>query len=196
MDRLFEQFGDAFGAFLDHPLVRAVTIAAFLYLILVWLASAFWVLQDLRRRQRDPALPFVAAAGIVIASPVLFPLAIVVYRIVRPGETLAEAREHELADRVTELEAQSRRQCPECAMAVDEAWLACPACRSRLAHACRSCNRPMELDWTVCAWCGSEFGRPVVSQPLPARRAVESDVPDELAEPAPGYRPQPEVARV
>jgi hypothetical protein len=190
MDRLFEQFGDALGAFLDHPLVRAVTIAAVVYLIMVWLASAFWVLQDLRRRQRDPALPFVAAAGIVIASPVLFPLAIVVYRIVRPSETLAESRERALADRVTELQAETRLLCPDCSTPVDPGWLACPACRCRLAHACRSCGRTMELDWTVCAWCGNEFGRPVVSQPLPARRPVTSE------EPAPGYRPQPEVARI
>ena len=190
MDRLFEQFGDAFGAFLDHPLVRAVTIAAYVYLILVWLASAFWVLQDLRRRQRDAALPFVAAAAIVVASPVLFPLAIVVYRIVRPGETLAESRERELADRVTELEAEARLLCPECTTPVDPAWLACPACRTRLAHACRACGRTMELDWAVCAWCGNEFGRPVVSQALPARRALEAE------EPAAGYRPQREVARV
>lgn len=190
MDKLFEQFGEAFGSFLGHPMIQAVTTGAFAYLIIVWLACAFWVLQDLRRRQRDAALPFIAATAIVVASPVLFPLAVIVYRIVRPSETLAEARERELADRVTELEAETRLLCPGCAAPVDEGWLACPACRSRLAHACRDCGRTIGLDWAVCAWCGNEFGRPVASQTLPARPVTE------VEEPVPGYRPQTEVASV
>jgi RNA polymerase subunit RPABC4/transcription elongation factor Spt4 len=190
MDRLFEQFGEAMGSFLEHPIIQAIGAGAFAYLILVWLACAFWALQDLRRRQRDSALPFVAAAAIVIASPVLFPLAVVVYRIVRPSETLAEARERELADRLTELDAETRLACPDCAMPVEDSWLACPTCRSRLAHACHACGRTMGLDWTVCAWCGNEFGRPVTTQPLPVRR------PAEVTEPAPSYHPPTEVARV
>ena len=190
MDRLFDQFGAAIGAFLDHPIVRGVTFGAVAYLVILWLATAWWVLHDMRRRHRDVALPFVAAAGMVLASPLLFPLALVVYRIVRPGRTLAEARENELADRLTALEAEDRLECPGCGLAVAESWLACPACRTRLAHHCHECGRTMGLDWSLCAWCGSEFGRHVVTQALPVRVPVMDD-----PEPQPGYRPQHEVAR-
>ena len=80
-------------------------------------------------------MPFLAAAAIVLASPVLFPLAIVVYRIVRPGETLAESRERELADRVTELEAEAGCCQPRVAPRPSTpGWLACKVPQPVGAH--------------------------------------------------------------
>lgn len=168
MGNLMDEFGEAVAAFTDQPVVRALVAGAAIYLVLVWLAAAFWAFHDLRRRHRDPALPYVAAAAIIIASPMLFPLAVIVYRIVRPGETLAESRERQLNDRLVDLEVSESLHCPGCGQGVEEQWLACPACRTRLAHRCLSCHRSMGLDWTVCAWCGTEFGRPVIADALPA----------------------------
>jgi hypothetical protein len=183
MDRLFEQFGGAVAAFLDHPVVRLATFLAAAYVVLLWMATAWWVFQDMRRRHRDPAVPFLAAAGLVLASPIGFPLALVVYRIIRPGQTLAEARERELADRLTALEAETLLQCPGCSRTVDESWLACPVCRTRLAHRCLSCDRSMGLDWSLCAWCGAEFGEPAFPEALPSQ-----PVPG-VARRVSGYRP-------
>lgn len=167
MGNLMDQFGEAIAAFTDQPVVRAVVAGAGFYLVLLWLATAFWAFQDLRRRHRDPALPYLAAASIILVSPILFPLALIVYRTVRPGQTLAESRERRLNDRLTELEREDSLQCPGCGVGVEEQWLACPACRTRLAHRCVSCHRSMGLDWIVCAWCATEFGRPVIADPLP-----------------------------
>jgi Double zinc ribbon len=168
MGNLMDQFGEAIAAFTDHPVVRAVVAGATFYVVLLWLAAAFWAFQDLRRRHHNPAMPYLAAAAIILVSPLLFPLAIVVYRTVRPAETLAESRERELNDRLVDLEAAESLNCPGCGDAVEEQWVACPACRTRLAHRCLSCHRSMGLDWTVCAWCATEFGRPVIADVLPA----------------------------
>jgi double zinc ribbon protein len=187
MGNLMDQFGEAIAAFTEQPVVRAIVAGAAIYVVLVWLATAFWAFHDLRRRHRDPALPYVAAAAIVISSPMLFLLAVVVYRIVRPAETLAEARERQLNDRLVDLEATETLQCPGCDNAVEEQWLACPACRTRLAHRCLSCDRSMGLDWTVCAWCATEFGRPMIADALPApvvEPAVWPTVPEPHAEAA------------
>ncbi len=167
MGTLMDQSGEAIAAFTQQPVVQAVVAGAAFYLVLLWLAGAFWAFQDLRRRHRYPALPYVAAAGIILVSPILFPLAIIVYRTVRPGETLAESRERDLNDRLVELDRTESLHCPGCGDAVEEQWLACPACRARLAHRCLSCHRSMGLDWTVCAWCATEFGRPVIADALP-----------------------------
>lgn len=183
MDNLLDQFGQAIAAFTDQPVVRAVLTGAAIYVVLVWLATAFWAFHDIRRRHRDPVLPYVAAASIIIASPLLFPLAVIVYRIVRPGETLAESRERQLNDRLAGLEAAESLHCPGCALPVDEQWLACPACRTRLAHQCLSCHRSMGLDWTLCAWCGTEFGRPVTADSLPERVAARRALAASTAEP-------------
>ena len=167
MDSLFEQVGTILAGIFDNPLVR-LTIAGFVaYVAVVWIATAYWVLQDMRRRHRDPMLPFLAAAGVVVASPVLFPLALIVYKIVRPGETLAETRERELSEQLEFLDGDMALVCPGCTRIVEEDWLACPACRTRLAHRCVSCGRTMGLDWSLCGWCGAEFGRPVLPEQLP-----------------------------
>jgi RNA polymerase subunit RPABC4/transcription elongation factor Spt4 len=167
MGGLFEQIGGVVGAILDHPLVRFTSLAISAYVVLLWLAFAFWVLQDMRRRHSEPMAAYVAAGGIIVASPLLFPLALIVYRILRPSETLAEARERELTERLDALEADLELACPGCHRSVEEDWLICPACRTRLAHRCASCGRTMGLDWTLCGWCGSEFGRAVLPERIP-----------------------------
>jgi hypothetical protein len=182
MGNLMDQFGEAITAFVEQPVVRAVVAGAAIYLVLVWLAAAIWAFHDLRRRHRDPALPYLAAAAIVIVSPMLFPLAVLVYRIVRPAETLAESRERQLNDRLIDMEVADNLHCPGCGNPVEEQWLACPSCRTRLAHRCMSCQRSMGLDWTVCAWCATEFGRPLIADSLPAS-VVEPAVWPTAAEP-------------
>jgi Double zinc ribbon len=167
MGNLMDQLGEGWAAFTDQPVVRAIVAGAAIYFVMLWLATAFWAFHDIRRRHRDPALPYVVAGAIIIVSPLLFPLAVFVYRIVRPAETLAESRERQLNDRLVDIEVAESLRCPGCSLAVEEEWLACPACRTRLAHQCLSCQRSMGLDWTLCAWCGTEFGRPVIADVIP-----------------------------
>jgi hypothetical protein len=189
MGSLTDQFGEAWTAFTEHPVVRLMVAGVAFYIVLLWLASALWAFNDARRRHRDPVVPYVAAAAVILASPVLFPLAIVVYRIVRRGETLSEARERALSDRLIDLEAAEAVRCPGCASVVEEDWLACPSCRARLQHQCVACGRAMGLDWSVCAWCGTEFGRPVLPEPLaeplaslPARALTPDPLPEPIGE--------------
>jgi hypothetical protein len=42
---------------------------------------------------------------------------------------------------------------------VDEEWIICPWCRTRLNRVCPNCERLVGLDWTLCAWCGKDFER-------------------------------------
>lgn len=182
MGNLMDQFGEGIAAFTEQPVVQAVVAGAAIYFVMLWLATSFWAFHDMRRRHRDPVLPYVAAAAVILVSPLLFPLAVIVYRIVRPGETLAESRERQLNDRLVDIEVAERLRCPGCRQGVEEQWLACPSCRTRLAHQCLSCQRSMGLDWTLCAWCGTEFGRPVIADAVPERvaarqmRAADADV--------------------
>jgi hypothetical protein len=43
---------------------------------------------------------------------------------------------------------------------VHEDWIICPTCRNRLRRVCPNCSRLIELDWSLCAWCGKDFERP------------------------------------
>jgi double zinc ribbon protein len=180
-----DQIGQAVAGFADLPAVRFALAGAGLYVVLVWLACAFWVFQDARRRQDHLVTPYLASAAIVLASPALFPLALFVYRIVRPGQTLSEARQGRLEDRLAQLDLQALEGCPECDATVANDWLVCPSCRTRLAHRCVDCGRTMRLDWSVCAWCASEVAQPtLLDAPQTSSPAISEPV----------FQPQPEAA--
>lgn len=176
MDGLLNQIGAVVGNVLDSAPVRILVWGTVAYVTVVWLATAHWVLRDMRRRRPELTVPYLAALGVVLASPVLLPVSVLTYFILRPRETLAEARERELSEQLDRLEADMDLACPGCGLSVAEDWLICPDCRTRLAHRCLRCGRTMGLDWTLCGWCGDDFGRGVVPQRLPvASRAPDAD---------------------
>jgi RNA polymerase subunit RPABC4/transcription elongation factor Spt4 len=192
-DGALDRFGGIAGGFIGEfigdvaalPIVRLVALAIACYTALLWLAAAWWAMQDLRRRHDDPVLPYLAAAMVVLASPVLFPLALVVYLIVRPSSTLGERRRLALEERLDELEAEggAPARCPRCAAPVETDWLRCPTCRSRLGYACAECGRAMGSDWTLCPWCGAQPGRhqrrvaPDALRPTRRRATAVADAP-------------------
>jgi RNA polymerase subunit RPABC4/transcription elongation factor Spt4 len=63
-----------------------------------------------------------------------------------------------------------------CRAEVDEDFLVCPICTTKLRQACASCNRPLEPLWQVCPYCQTpiehdEPGTKVVEAKRPARQA-------------------------
>jgi hypothetical protein len=179
-----DEIGKGVAGFFDLPPIRFGVAAAGAYVVLVWLACAYWVWQDARRRQDNVVAPYVAAGAVVLASPVLFPLALLVYRIVRPPETLSEARQRHLEDRIVELDFQAFVRCPNCDGTVEDDWLICPDCRTRLAHRCIECGRSMRLEWSVCAWCAAEVAEPSLLDAPQAEPATSEPV----------FQPHPEAA--
>jgi hypothetical protein len=78
--------------FFDSGLWSAMSLLLQVFVVLLWLALAYWTYQDARRRMETPAL--IAAC---VALSVFIPfLGSIIYLIVRPPEYLDEAREREL----------------------------------------------------------------------------------------------------
>jgi predicted RNA-binding Zn-ribbon protein involved in translation (DUF1610 family) len=172
MSGVIEAIGQAFGELLGHPAVGIATRFLALYVVIVWIASAWWVWRDARARSSDVLLPYLAAGGVLLVTPLMFPLAVVVYRLLRPPLTLSAATAVELQLAMLEEEA-TRSECGSCGAPVEDEWVACPACGAELATRCVSCGRPLELDWTICAWCAAAVPWAVEtpsSDPRPARR--------------------------
>jgi RNA polymerase subunit RPABC4/transcription elongation factor Spt4 len=153
VDAIFKTIGDAIDGVLGDPAVGLVTRIAAAYIVFVWLATALWVFVDWGRRSVNPVLPYASAAVIILASPVLFPLAVLVHRVIRPSATVADRRLAELRDAALSAELD-QPHCPDCRALVDPDWLLCPSCRRPLGHRCDRCGRAAGLDWDVCAWCG------------------------------------------
>jgi len=168
MSTLVDLAFETFGTILAHPAVGTALNLGAVYLVILWLAAAWWAYRDAGSRIHAPVAPYLVATGVILLTPLLFPLAVVVWRVLRPAVTLHE--EHAarlqlalLADDV------DRDACPGCGVAVDEEWVRCPLCRHRLAVPCSTCDRQMAPDWTICAWCASD---PVLPTRRPHRPSI------------------------
>jgi RNA polymerase subunit RPABC4/transcription elongation factor Spt4 len=179
MDQILSGIGDALAGFFGNPVVQLAIQAFVVYLVVLWLAGAYWAFRDMQQRSENPILPYVAASFVILFTPIFFPLAIFIYKIVRPHEKIGETYERNLAEEALLAEVEAIKSCPTCARRVHEEWIICPTCRTRLNRVCPNCSRLVGLDWSLCAWCGKDFeratpalsaataGRPTIT-PLPS----------------------------
>ena len=182
MEEILGTIGDAIGSIFDNPVIQFGFQLFAIYWVLLWLAAAYWAFRDMQLRTENPILPYLASAFIVVFTPLLFPLAIFAYRIVRPQERIGEIYERNLAEEAMLAEIEAIRHCPSCDRRVDAEWIICPSCRTRLNRVCPNCTKLVGLDWSLCAWCGKDFERPdLVGVQAPVVRAP---VREALPEPA------------
>src|SRR3954465_11301703 len=97
-----------------------------LFLVVIYLALAYWTFADARRRIGDPML--IACATV---AAIIFPfVGAIVYMIVPPPEYLAARRERELEIQAAEarMHALDYHLCPHCDFEVKSDFLRCPNC--------------------------------------------------------------------
>src|ERR687884_310695 len=151
--RLLMPFADTFGGLHDffHSGTWFVIRNLLLFFVAVfWLAVAYWVFKDARRRIEDPWL--VAMATVLGLVPPF--VGAFIYMLFRPPEYLEDVRERELEIKAME-ERLARRElsCPVCRAEVEPTFLVCPVCTTRLRQSCRECKQPLEALWQVCPYC-------------------------------------------
>jgi RNA polymerase subunit RPABC4/transcription elongation factor Spt4 len=117
--------------------------------VLFWIASAYWVYKDARRRIDDPWLVGLATF-IGLVPPFVGPF---IYMLFRPPESLEDIRERELEIRAIEDGLAQRTQCPVCRTPVERTFLVCPVCTTKLRQACANCKAPLDPIWQVCPYC-------------------------------------------
>jgi hypothetical protein len=156
---LFGQLETTFSDVVQSDAFQAVIYVVVAYIVLIWLASAFWAYRDMRLRTASAITPYVAALAIILFTPIFFLFGLLLYRIIRPKETIAEVNERALAEEAMLAEVATHAHCANCERPVHEDWIICPACRNRLRRVCPNCEHLIELDWTLCAWCGKDFER-------------------------------------
>ncbi len=159
MEEILGTIGSAIGSIFDNPVIRFGFQIVAIYWVVLWLAAAYWAFRDMQLRTENPVAPYLAAAFIIVFTPVLFPLAVFAYRIVRPQERIGEIYERNLAEEAMLAEVEAIRHCPTCDRRVHDDWIICPTCRTRLNRVCPNCSKLVGLDWSLCAWCGRDFER-------------------------------------
>lgn len=153
-------FGDV-RDFFDSEIWIVVRNVTLFFLVVFWLASAYWVYKDARRRIEDPWLLAMAVA-LGIFPPFVGPL---LYMFFRPPEYLEDVRERELEIKAMEESLQDGERCPVCRAVIEPQFLACPVCTTKLRDACRRCRAPLDPLWQMCPYCEA---------PVEVPRAVET----------------------
>lgn len=119
-----------------------------------------WTFRDMRARSRD-VLALIVAVLLVALIP-LFGL--IVYLMLRPRETLAEAYERSLEQEALLQAIEEPETCPGCGVRVKADYVLCPTCHTRLKQPCPACGRPLHLHWAICPYCGVSV-TPQVAEP-------------------------------
>jgi hypothetical protein len=140
-----------------------VVIAAFLgaFLAALWLSLVIWTFRDIRARSRDVFAQILATMVVAILN---LP-GILIYIMVRPRETLAEAYDRSLEEEALLQSIEERENCPGCSQRTDPHWVVCPHCHTRLKNSCHQCGQALHLRWTVCPYCGASHRPATVMSP-------------------------------
>lgn len=159
MNDILAQVGATIGGIVGSPIIQTGLRLILIYLIVIWLATAYWAFRDMQQRSDNVIVPYLAAAGIILFTPIFFVFAVWVYKIIRPHEKVGEVWERNLAEEALLNEVESIHHCPGCDRRINDEWIICPTCRTRLNRVCPNCSRLVGMDWSLCAWCGKDFER-------------------------------------
>ncbi len=141
-----------------------LVIAAFLgaFLAALWLSLIIWTFRDIRARSRDLFAQILATLIVAILN---LP-GMLVYVMVRPRETLAEAYDRSLEEEALLQSIEEQESCPGCGQRTDREWIVCPFCHTKLKKNCQNCAQAIHMRWTVCPYCGAS-DRTVTLPPVP-----------------------------
>lgn len=115
------------------------------------LAMIVWAFRDIRSRSRD----FSAQIIVTILVALLSLPGLIIYILLRPKETLADAYERSLEEEALLQEIENKPTCPGCGQRIQEDWQACPYCHTRLQKPCIHCRELLQLSWEICPYCTS-----------------------------------------
>jgi hypothetical protein len=158
--------GDLLARLAADPAVSTILTAFVAAAIALWLLAAMWVHGDAERRTESELIGLAAAAWILLSTPLLLPLSLLAYVLVRPGEAASERRVRELTAAFV-VDSLVTAACPRCGEVIDGAWRRCPTCATWLATPCADCGRWSDAELAACPWCGgADRARPAVETPL------------------------------
>ena len=180
-----------------QPFVLFFTALLAAFLTALWIGLVIWAFRDIRARSRDIFAQILATLMVLIFFP-LFPFpGLILYLILRPRETLSEVYERSLEEEALLQGIEERMACPGCNRRIEESFMICPTCHTRLKKACPACGRLLHLRWNICPYCGAVQTtakavppppQPVALQPEPTVQvaqlasAASAPQPDPFAE--------------
>jgi RNA polymerase subunit RPABC4/transcription elongation factor Spt4 len=132
------------------------------FIVALWLSLIIWTFRDIRSRSKDPLIRILA----LLVTAVLFLPGVIIYFILRPAHTIEEEYQKALEEEALLQNIETKPICPGCSRRIQEDWVACPSCHTRLKKKCSHCGKLMELPWKICPYCAA---------PVPGAKIEEID---------------------
>jgi RNA polymerase subunit RPABC4/transcription elongation factor Spt4 len=133
-------------------IISSVLILLGAYGLLFMFSLVIWTFRDIRSRSRDVLVQILATLLVLVFN---IP-GLLLYFVLRPQETLAEAYEHALGQEALLQDIEERYICPNCKRKVDADFAICPFCQHELRKHCQDCGRLLNLNWDLCPYCGHQ----------------------------------------
>jgi RNA polymerase subunit RPABC4/transcription elongation factor Spt4 len=151
--------------------LRLGALVLITYVLVLWIGAVVWVYRDVRNRTSDQMSQLIA---VVLVAVFNLP-GLLVYLVIRPQTTLADAYERSLEAETVLHELQlSATSCQGCRRPIDDDFNICPYCRIVLREPCRTCSRLVRTSWVACPYCATDRV-PSRTQTLPAVEAGDGD---------------------
>jgi hypothetical protein len=118
-----------------------------------WLVVLYWVWLDSGDRVSNKivrCLYVLLVAGLNI-------IGLIIYLIIRPGQTIEEIYWADLERRYLKYETAELGDCPKCGRQLFPGYTFCPSCKYRLKKKCRRCQVFVDKKDKFCPHCGHEM---------------------------------------
>jgi hypothetical protein len=167
------------GQVLANPFVTTSLAVIGGATVAAWLLAVMWAFRQVADRTDNVLARYLAAAWVLLSTPLLLPLSVAVVTLVRPHEVAGERRIARLLETVR-ARLDLAPACGACGRAMDERWVRCPDCAAWTGRQCERCERWAPPDAGICPWCAWTPGEADDGQ-----RPALAPVP----EPTPGWVP-------
>jgi RNA polymerase subunit RPABC4/transcription elongation factor Spt4 len=135
---------------MNQYVLIAISFAA-AFTAALWLSLIIWVSRDIKKRSRDALAQILS----ILVAIILFLPGIVIYLILRPQNTLEETYQQTLEEEALLQAIEENIVCPGCSRRVQENWIVCPNCHTKLKKKCEHCSQLMALPWNICPYCAT-----------------------------------------
>ena len=130
--------------------VTIILSGLFAYLLALWFSLVVWAFNDIRARSQNIVTQLLGTSIVLLFNV----FGLLLYYIIRPNQTLAEAYEKSLEEETLLQEIETRHLCPNCNHRIQDDFLKCPVCFTTLRRQCHFCNHLLSPEWSMCPFCG------------------------------------------
>jgi RNA polymerase subunit RPABC4/transcription elongation factor Spt4 len=142
-------------------------------LIVFWLVVLYWVWLDSGDRTSNK----IVRCSYVLLVAVLNVIGLIIYLIIRPGQTIEEIYWADLERRYLKYETEELGDCPQCGRQLFPGYTFCPNCRYKLKTKCTGCNVFIDKKNKFCPHCGQEVRkRRSPEEASPSKEVMEEQI--------------------